>query len=222
HGIQLKSGRLLVPVWISTGTGSGGHRPSVTATIFSDDGGSSWHSGEIAFPNSREWVNPSEAMLVELSDGQVMMNGRTESRASRRLVTTSPDGATQWAQPHFDEALGEPVCMGSITRLSVEPRKSRILFSNPDNLSKSSSEEKSVSGARKNLSIKLSYDEAKTWPVNKVLEPGFSAYSDLAVLPHGTILCLFERGAGRVDFLTLARFNLEWLTDGKDSYETST
>jgi sialidase-1 len=52
-----------------------------------------------------------------------------------------------------------------------------------------------------------------------VLEPGYSGYSDLAVLPDGTILCLYERGASRPDFLTLARFNLEWLTDGKDSFE---
>ena len=66
---------------------------------------------------------------------------------------------------------------------------------------------------RKNLSIKLSYDEAQSWPVNKVLEPGASAYSDLAVLPDGTILCFYERPKK----LTLARLNLEWLTDGKDS-----
>ena len=53
------------------------------------------------------------------------------------------------------------------------------------------------------------------------LEAGRSAYSDLAVGPDGTIYCLYERtpdvdknpGAN----LTLARFNLEWLTDGKDS-----
>ena len=45
-------------------------------------------------------------------------------------------------------------------------------------------------------------------------------------LPNGTILGLYEAGqsageksfAGHnVRFLTLARFNLEWLTDGKDS-----
>ena len=37
-----------------------------------------------------------------------------------------------------------------------------------------------MSRDRKNLSIKLSYDEGQTWPVNKALEPGYSAYSD----PH--------------------------------------
>jgi hypothetical protein len=43
------------------------------------------------------------------------------------------------------------------------------------------------------------------------------AYSDLAVTKSGTILCFYGRSeksnfAG--DRLTLARFNLEWLTDG--------
>jgi sialidase-1 len=44
--------------------------------------------------------------------------------------------------------------------------------------------------------------------VNRTLEPGPSAYSDLAVLPDGTLLCFYEGE----DRLTVARFNLEWLT----------
>ena len=102
--------------------------------------------------------------------------------------------------------------MGGITRLS-EGRaggKDRILFSNPDD-----------PRARANLSIKLSYDEGATWPVKRQLEPGPSSYSDLAVLPDGTILCLYERGvvaptSHQPTFLSVARFNLEWLTDGRD------
>ena len=54
HGIQLRSGRLLVPVWLSTGTGGGGHRPSVVATIYSDDHGRTWERGTIAgVPDTR-------------------------------------------------------------------------------------------------------------------------------------------------------------------------
>jgi sialidase-1 len=219
HGIQLKDGRLLVPVWISPGTGAAAHRPSAAGTIFSDDGGKDWGSGEVAAPNTAEWVNPNEAEIVQLANGSVMLNARTESPAYRRLVTTSPNGAANWSKPRFDNALAEPVCMASMVRVSERPRKNRILFANPDNLSRADAKEVAVRRARKNLSIKLSYDDAKTWPINKVLEPAYSAYSDLAVLPNGTILCLYERGADRVDFLTLARFNLEWLTDGKDSYE---
>jgi len=63
-------------------------------------------------------------------------------------------------------------------------------------------------GERKNLSIKLSRDDGQTWPINKTLENGPSAYSDLAILPDGTVLCLYE-GKKKI---VCARFNLEWLT----------
>lgn len=219
HGIQLKNGRLLAPVWISLGTGAGAHRPSVAATIFSDDGGKAWHCGEIAAPDTKEWVFPNEAMAVQLADERVLLNVRTESKARRRLITTSPDGATHWSEPRFDSALTEPVCMASIVRVSEKPRRNRIVFVNPDNVSRADGNDATVRRDRKNVSVKLSYDEAKTWAVNKVLEPGYSAYSDLAALNDGTILCLYERGASRADYLTLARFNLQWLTGGEDEYE---
>lgn len=227
HGIQLKTGRLVVPVWLSTGTGGHAHRPSVTSVVFSDDHGRTWKRGEIAVPNTDEWVFPNETVLVELVDGRVMLNVRSEAKAHRRIVVFSSDGATKWSQPRFDDALLEPICMASIIRFSSKPTadQNRILFANPHNLERADGKAKEgVSRDRKNLSIKLSTDEGQTWSINKSLEPGYSAYSDLAVLPDGTVLCLYERGrksdaeqkkptsyAG----LTLARFNLEWLTHGK-------
>lgn len=227
HGIQLKSGRLVVPVWLSTGTGGHAHRPSVTSTIFSDDNGGTWQRGEIAVPNTGEWINPNETVVVQLADGRVMLNVRSESKSHRRLVTISPNGATGWSKPRFDDALLEPICMASIIRLSEKPasNKNRIVFANPHNLARADGkEEAGKSRDRKNVSIKLSEDEGETWRFDKVLEEGHSAYSDLAVLPDGTILCFYERGRRSPEdkkptsysYLTLARFNLEWLSDGKD------
>src|SRR5262249_28894331 len=76
---------------------------------------------------------------------------------------------------------------------------------------------------RKNVSVKLSYDEGETWPAGKTVEAGFSGYSDLAVAKDGTILLFYERGSTdgkniyKTDRLTVARFNLEGLTDGTDA-----
>ena len=59
--------------------------------------------------------------------------------------------------------------------------------------------------------------------MTKTVEPGFSGYSDLAVAKDGTILLFYERGSTdnktiyNTGSLTVARFNLEWLTDGKDT-----
>ena len=70
--------------------------------------------------------------------------------------------------------------------------------------------------------MKISRDEGQTWPVNKSVEPGPSMYSDIAVTQSGTILCFYGRSGDKLATpafaggrLTLARFNLEWLTDGE-------
>ena len=227
HSIQLRTGRLVVPVWLSTGTGGNAHRPSVTATIFSDDQGETWKAGEIAVPCTDEWINPNETVAIERADGRAMLNVRSESKAHRRLVTTSKDGASGWTTPTFDDALLEPICMAGLVRYSSAAGggkdKDRLLFSNPHNLARADGKEAAgKSRDRKNVSVKLSYDEGRTWPVNKTIEPLWSAYSDLAVTHQGTILCFY--GCGRKpgfagDGLRLARFNLLWLTDGKDSGE---
>jgi sialidase-1 len=48
----------------------------------------------------------------------------------------------------------------------------------------------------------------RSGPINKTLDPGPAAYSDLAVLPDGTILCLYE---GKSE-IQIARFDLGWIT----------
>jgi len=214
HGIQLENGRLIVPVWLSTGTGGNAHRPSVTATVYSDDQGKTWMAGEIAVPCTDEWINPNETVAVQLQDGRVMLNVRNESKAHRRIVVISEDGATNWSQPRFDDALNEPICMAGLTR-HVFDGKDVLLFSNPDNLSRADGKEApGKSRDRKNMTVKLSEDSGESWSLTKVLESGWSAYSDIIVTPNDTILCFYGRSekphfaGGR---LTIARFNLAWL-----------
>ncbi|MCE9632068.1 MAG: glycoside hydrolase [Planctomycetia bacterium] len=207
HGIQLANGRLVVPVWLSTGEGGNAHHPSVTATIVSDDGGATWSAGDIAVPNTTEWVDPNEAAVAELSNGAVMLNVRSESKAHRRIVTVSPDGARHWTAPRFDDALLEPICMAGLTRYQHDGT-SLLLFSNPDNLERAGG--KAVPGQsrdRRNLTVKISYDDGKTWPAGRVLESGPSGYSDIGVTKSGTILCVYVAGPN----IRLARFTLDWL-----------
>ena len=226
HGIQLAKGRLVVPVWLSTGTGGHAHRPSSVSVIYSDDHGQTWQRGDMAAMNEGEVVNPNETVIAQLADGRVMLNIRSESHAHRRLISTSSDGATAWSKPAFHAELLEPICMASLCRLSAQPThdRNRLVFANPHNLQRSGTPQAGQTRDRKNLSVKLSYDEGTTWLVDKVLEAGFSGYSDLAVTPDGTILCFYERGSTdgasnyRTGLLTLARFNTTWLTDGKDTF----
>jgi sialidase-1 len=208
HAIQLKNGRLVVPVWMSP---DHSHRPSEVSTIYSDDGGKTWERGEIL---PRVLHHPSEHVAVELADGRVMLNIRNEGEEHRRAVSFSRDGATGWTKPVFDQTLFEPVCMASLIRLDAR----RLLFANPD----SSGNPKVTSAknrmlTRENLTLRISDDEGKSWKVSKALEPGRSGYSDLAVGPDGTIYCLYERGLPDGDRfvnknLGFARLTAEWLT----------
>jgi sialidase-1 len=202
HGIQLKNGRLLVPVWLSTGTGGNAHRPSVTATIYSDDGGKTWQASEIAVPCTDQFVNPNETVAIELSNGRVLLNVRNESKARRRIIVTSPNGSSDWSEPKFNQDLIEPICMGGMARYNLGG-KNLLLFSNPNSLRQ-----------RRDVGVRVSADEGETWTLAKTIEYGWSCYSDINVTPKGTILCFYGRGekqnfAG--DRLTLARFDLDWL-----------
>jgi Neuraminidase (sialidase) len=213
HGIQLRSGRLLVPVWLSNGAGGHAHRPSLVAVIYSDDHGRNWRRGDVVIRHP-ELKNPSETVAVELAGGRVALNIRHESPQHRRAFSYSKDGVRDWSLPEFHPQLLEPICMGSIVRYDNK----RILFANPHSGEPRNPALPEGNHKRQNVSVKLSSDEGKTWPVSRSLEPGPSGYSDLAVGPDKTIYCIYERGAVSgsdtyIQSLTVARFNLEWVLE---------
>jgi sialidase-1 len=117
----------------------------------------------------------------------------------------------------LDPALIDPVCEGSIIRFTLARKggRNRLLFSNP------------ADTIRDRLTVRLSYDEGKTWPVARLVDEDFSEYSSLAVLSDGTIGVLYDRGPGKPtpgnmwyaphdSEISFAHFNLEWLTQGAD------
>jgi sialidase-1 len=229
HGIQLENGRLVVPVWMSNGEGTEfgagklGHRPSESACIYSDDHGRTWQCGDTVIRTDERFRNPSETIAVQLNDGRVLFNIRSEGKENRRLVSISNDGAFGWSDPHFDEELLEPVCMASILKIKAKSPEGMnyILFANPDNLENELVKPgSSLAHDRKRLTVKLSADDCQTWPLSRVLEPGPSAYSDLSETPDGTILCVYENGMGErmtdTRYITVARFDLDWLMHGKE------
>ena len=232
HAIQLHQpkhrGRLVVPVWLcepNPKIPGGNHRPSCVATIYSDDSGKTWKRGAIAAHTTPEFKHPNESMAIELADGRVMLNMRNESVQNRRMVSFSDDGASNWSKPVFHDDLFEPVCMASMVRVSGndKPGRNRILFVNPDsrNNQKVIRPGQQTYRPRENLTARLSYDEGKTWPVQKVLHATGSGYSDLAIGNDGTLYCLYQiRDGNDNDWkyrIVIRRFNLAWLTDGKDT-----
>lgn len=229
HGIQMKSGRLVVPVWLCPGepnpSGVGrSHRPSITSVIYSDDHGKTWHCGDLV-PETLRHMN--ETVAVPADDGGVWLYIRNEELPAYQVaISYSNDGATNWSKSALHKDLYSPICFSSVLRVSGAPDKSRIIFCNPDSRSKNLTFGKWRNRLRENLTLRLSYDEGKTWPVVKVIEPGRSSYSDMTMLKDGTILCLYEQGYvedNRMNnrYVTLARFNIEWLTDSQDSLKSA-
>jgi sialidase-1 len=221
HAIQLQNGRLVVAIWLSTGEDTGfgpgklGHRPSSVATIYSDDHGQSWHRGEIVVETTEDTPNPSETMPLELADGSVMLSVRTESPRLRRVIAVSPNGVDNWSQPEFHEGLYEPICMASILAVTLPSGERVVLYSHPDS-SQSANNLRGRFGIRENITVRLSYDDGKTWPVARSIDPAFSGYSDLAALPDGSLFCIYEGGSLRGDMfrnshMSVARFTIDWL-----------
>jgi sialidase-1 len=222
HAIVSRKGRIIVPVWLAAGTptadGRRPHRPSAVATIYSDNHGSTWKAGSIVLVSRDDLLNPSETTVAELSDGRLVLNFRSESPHHRRLVSYSSDGADRWTPPVPDEALFEPICAAGLVRYpSSREHPATLLFSNPDSLSLIPGDHKGTY-PRQRLTVRVSFDDGKTWPVSKLIDAGASAYSDLAVNKDGVILCLYESGLiagkeGNIDHITLARFTLRWLSE---------
>jgi sialidase-1 len=236
HGIQLTNGRLVVPFWLSTGGSKEhgpkhrGHRPSIVVPVYSDDHGKTWKAGEVAVPDNDTTVIPNVTSCIQFADGRVLFNSRNESMNYRWLFTYSKNGATNWSEPYFADAFFEPICFGSMCRFSMQPyqTKNRILFCNPDSrqdpwIAKTSATPRSARNRhRTNLTIRMSYDEGNTWPVSKVIDPGIAGYSDIAVTPDGLIHVFYEGGSitgshFHNTHMSLTSFNLNWLTNGKDS-----
>ena len=109
NGIRLRqSGRLVIPVWLSTSM-TRAHRPNRCATIYSDDEGGAWQRGEM-IPDIVPNLN--EAGIVELEDGSVLLNMRNGIGVQHRVISRSPDGASGWSSPQLDPQLLEPTCQG--------------------------------------------------------------------------------------------------------------
>lgn len=202
-GIQLRTGRLLIPCDHNiTLDGKSVRRSHV---IYSDDSGESWHIGGIVGND----VN--ECQVVERTDGSVLIDMRNyakhKSADHHRAHATSNDGGLIWSPIRYVPELIEPICQASIVRFTARPAhaENRILFANP------------ASTKREKMTVRMSRDEGASWPLARTLYEGPSAYSALAILPDMTAACLYECGEkSPYERITFARFSVEWLSDGKD------
>lgn len=216
HGITLKhgehAGRLIRPSrYYGEGASVDFADSQYTNAIFSDDNGKTWRASE-PFPA----YGTGEATIAELSDGKLYYNSRRHKstdgkNALMRHIALSYDGGETWEDLSVSKELpdgnqnSDYGLMAGLVRLPVEGHDI-LLFSNIE----------SPKG-RDHGTVWASFDGGKSWPVKKLVDKGSFAYSSLAAGRKGTpsegmIYLLYESGQGA----KIARFNLAWLTDGKD------
>lgn len=193
RGIQTRSGKLL---HCMVDLESGLH------VFGSNDQGKTW------FLIDTPIVPANESKILELANGDLMINARVNNKEGMRYVHVSHDKGQTWTT-RPEPNLMDPGCNASIIRytsIADGYKKNRLLFSNA----------KSVKG-RVNMTVRISYDEGKTWTKGKTIYAGPSAYSSLTVLKNGDIGLFFEQDEYTKN--PFVSFSLKWLTDGKDNYK---
>ncbi|MFO7852296.1 MAG: sialidase family protein [Bacteroidota bacterium] len=192
RGITLDDGTLVIPAQFKADIGvtalDGGQYTSHSTIVYSYDAGRTWEIGTGAKTNT------TEAQVVQLSDGSLMLNMRDDrnrlvkDESNGRAVAVTPDMGSTWTiHPSSNSALPEPTCMASLIAEDVmlKGEKKKILFfSNPDN-----------KNIRANMTIKASLDEGLSWPEDyqeEVNEEEGYGYSCLSIVDGDKIAILYE------------------------------
>lgn len=158
--------------------------------LFSRDRGTTWQIGSGAFDDT------TEAQVVELEPGVLMLNCRYNREATRIVMITHDMGKTWTEHPSSRQALIEPgACMASLINVDCELRQKGagwLLFSNPDSAQ-----------ARERITIKASPDGGFSWPGNNrvLLDSGRSAgYSCMTMIDNKTVGILYEGSQAQMTF----------------------
>ncbi|TCS86484.1 sialidase-1 [Anseongella ginsenosidimutans] len=171
-GITLEDGTLVFPAQFKDKDGM-----PWSTIIYSKDRGKTWHTGTGAKSNT------TEAQVVQLRDGSLMLNMRDNRGGARSVYITDDLGETWTAHPTSRKALIEPVCMASIITHKYKG-KHLLIFSNPN-----STED------RHHMTVKISKDQGMTWPEVSwlLLDEGEGrGYSCLTSVNEHTIGILYE------------------------------
>lgn len=176
--------------------------------VFSKDHGQTWQVGTGAHPET------TEAQVVEVRQGVLMLNCRYNNSPTRVVMTTNDLGATWEEHPSSKKRLIEPAaCMASLIDVDQELGQSYggwLLFSNPDSQS-----------ARRDITIKASSDGGNSWPqeYRLLLDEGVGAgYSCMTMIDRHTVGILYEGSTSKLVFQRVPlKEIIRILPDGHDS-----
>lgn len=159
HAMQITQGKYKERLYVAGYHSEGAPKPNAEEyfahAFYSDDHGETFKLSEnIPLPGS------NEATAAEISEGGVIFNARNQRRdVKARIVGFSRDGGHSWHTAYIDKNLPDPVCQGSILNIGFKKGKAILAFCNAADTLK-----------RDNLTLRISYDEGKTWPIAKQID----------------------------------------------------
>ncbi len=218
RAVQLKSGRILLPVARHPLTASQNLGPGVAMAYLSDDSGKTWRrSGTILEPPPASRAGLQEPGVVQLKDGRVMMFIRT-MQGSQYLSYSRDDGDT-WSPP-APSTLASPLSPASIKRI---PSTGDLLavwndHARVDEAMRASEGPRPSGGKRTPLTVAVSRDEGATWihRQNLLDDPdGWYCYTAIHFVGRRVLLA-FNAGGGGLP--PLSRTSMAWF-DVKSLYE---
>ena len=187
HAMQFETGKYKGRIYIAANHSEGGIQNEsmdyIAHGFYTDDHGKTFHiSNNVNLPGG------NENMAAELSDGRIMLNIRNQRGDVRaRYIAISSNGGQSWDTSYFDKNLPDPVCQGSLLTIGKKRKQNILAFSN-------AADEK----RRDNLTLRISFDDGKTWKKNFVIyknpsQPDAAAYSDIVKLSGKKIGVLYEK-----------------------------
>uniref|UniRef100_UPI00398EA342 sialidase-2-like isoform X1 n=2 Tax=Pristiophorus japonicus TaxID=55135 RepID=UPI00398EA342 len=219
HGIQLRSGSLIIPAHAYEKQ-SDGRVISRVFTFFSDDHGESWNFGDFV---SSEECGECQMVSLDQADGSCVLycNARSIKHGEKqyRVQAFSTDGGHTFTEGHLVKKLVEPPngCHGSITHfpaskishVSIYPVIEEYHCQQEKDASKSAEDFEIILfshttnfKSRRDLGIYLSTcpGNPHTWTKPWIIYSGPSAYSELAFVEFPgkeipIVTCLFECGS---------------------------
>lgn len=203
HGITLRDGTLLVPIWMVPKHYEEPltrHSPSVISTFYSKDCGLTWNIGDI-LDITPDTICPNETAAAVTSDGRVYLNIRHQ--AAHRAKAYSATGYSDWTQYGPDHTLWDPQCFGSVVCYNDGVNPYSLIFVNCNSKTE-----------RKNITVRISTDDGKTYPYSRVIDAERGGYVEVSAdNKNGLIYVLYEDRYGITDHLVV--LNYAWITEGE-------
>lgn len=151
---------------------------NVVCLIFSDDHGKTWQPGAYHVANKN-----GEPSIAELSDGRLIVSPRHGDEKLGRKFLISEDGGGSFSEIRCEPAIpmsgqGEIVACEPI-EIAGKGKVHPIICCGP-------AENKT------RLTVMVSLDDCKTWPISRVIDDGSAANLALVALPKGKVGVLYE------------------------------